>query len=412
MSASRQADRLPSRAAHHHARLARRVLNDADRLVGEMVRVMLAAAPALAADPVLAHDTAASTHANVVGWAAASIARPGEPVAIEVSPAALDLARDVVRRGLDQEPLITAYRQGQQIAWQAYLRFAAEAELDADELVYVLELASQSLFAYVDGVLTAIAAQMDHEREDLRGGAAAHRRETILLLLDGAPMAATQASARLGYDLDRDHVALILFGDGEGDDPGGLERHAGAIGRALGTGRPLTMPSARSVLWAWVSGNAGLDLIRVTLDRLPGEIRTAAGSCAQGVAGFCQSHFEAREVQRLLLRAGNIGSAHYEDIRAVSLASQDEERGGSFVTAALGELKAAEPYLRETVRVYLQQDSNATRTAELLFTHRNTILKRLDKAEGLLPGPLPGNGLDVRLALELLRWTPPQVGSH
>ncbi len=78
-------------------------------------------------------------------------------------------------------------------------------------------------------------------------------------------------------------------------------------------------------------------------------------------------------------------------------------RAGPRATA-LGELRHADAELLETVRVYLQQDSNAARAAALLFTHRNTVLKRIGRADGLLPRPLAGNGFEVRLALELMRW--------
>jgi DNA-binding PucR family transcriptional regulator len=40
----------------------------------------------------------------------------------------------------------------------------------------------------------------------------------------------------------------------------------------------------------------------------------------------------------------------------------------------------------------------------VLFTHRNTILARLSRAEELLPAPLDGRGLQVGLALEIVHW--------
>jgi DNA-binding PucR family transcriptional regulator len=100
----------------------------------------------------------------------------------------------------------------------------------------------------------------------------------------------------------------------------------------------------------------------------------------------------------------------YADVQVVSLASVDEPRAAAFITTTLGDFLAAESELRETVRVYLQQDSNAARAAALLHTHRNTILKRVGRADALLPRPLAGTGLEVRLALELLRWRGPPAG--
>ena len=60
--------------------------------------------------------------------------------------------------------------------------------------------------------------------------------------------------------------------------------------------------------------------------------------------------------------------------------------------------------LRETVRTYLRLQSNTSRAAEALFTHRNTVLARLNRAEQLLPRPLEENSLAVAVALEVVHW--------
>ena len=54
-----------------------------------------------------------------------------------------------------------------------------------------------------------------------------------------------------------------------------------------------------------------------------------------------------------------------------------------------------------------------TRAARALYTHRNTVLNRLRRAERLLPLPLAGNGVDVGAALEIAQWlgTQPEPGS-
>ena len=39
-----------------------------------------------------------------------------------------------------------------------------------------------------------------------------------------------------------------------------------------------------------------------------------------------------------------------------------------------------------------------------LYTHRNTVLNRLQRAERLLPLPLAGHGLEVGVALEIAQW--------
>jgi DNA-binding PucR family transcriptional regulator len=47
---------------------------------------------------------------------------------------------------------------------------------------------------------------------------------------------------------------------------------------------------------------------------------------------------------------------------------------------------------------------NATATASALFTHRNTVIRRIASAERLLRRPLHQDPLSVAVALETLRW--------
>lgn len=95
----------------------------------------------------------------------------------------------------------------------------------------------------------------------------------------------------------------------------------------------------------------------------------------------------------------------YDDVRLAVLASGDEEAAAQFVSDTLGRLADADADLRETLRVYLQEDANTARAATRLFTHRNTVLNRLERAERLLPQPLSGRHLNVGLALELVHWS-------
>jgi DNA-binding PucR family transcriptional regulator len=110
-------------------------------------------------------------------------------------------------------------------------------------------------------------------------------------------------------------------------------------------------------------------------------------------------------VQRLVHRTSTPPRvASYDDVQVVALATQDEERADEFVSRTLGDFASAPAELRETARVYLREQSNATHAARILFTHRNTVLARLARAEQLLPAPLAGRGLQVALALEILHW--------
>lgn len=58
-----------------------------------------------------------------------------------------------------------------------------------------------------------------------------------------------------------------------------------------------------------------------------------------------------------------------------------------------------------TLDLYLQNETSVSRTAEALFIHRSSLLKRLDKIYRLLGSTLdtPEERLYLRLCLELLR---------
>jgi DNA-binding PucR family transcriptional regulator len=89
--------------------------------------------------------------------------------------------------------------------------------------------------------------------------------------------------------------------------------------------------------------------------------------------------------------------------------AHDPRAASEFIAATLGPLGEESPAaarLRETLRVYLEEADNAPRAAARLYTHRNTVLKRVARATELL-GYAPGERrLAVGLAMELRRHLP------
>jgi len=388
---------------------ARRVLEDPDELFAAMDSAVLQAVPALAADPAIAADAGASNRANMLRWLRANVRDPGGHVPPDLTPEALDIARDVVRRGIDQEALLTGYRQGQNTAFRHWMRVATEEASDAATLGPMLEASSRSMFVFVDDILAGLHARMELEREELVGGRLAHRVQTVNLVLEGAPITEERASTRLGYELARDHVALVVWTpEAPVAGQGSLEQMADDLARAAGAQRPFSMPAGTAVLWAWMAppDPPGLDVIRAAAEGGPPGVSVAMGTPAAGIGGFRRSHEEAVAAQRLAARGGRDQRlVAYEEVEVVVLAAADEARAGRFVASTLGELAdAKEEELRETLRVFLRERGSATRTARLLFTHRNTTLNRIARAEALLPRALSGNELGVAVALEIRHW--------
>src|SRR4051794_6717286 len=396
----------PSPAVAELIRTRASLLLDAPEEVFAEVDAAILADPEhpIATDPVLAAAVRRNNRANLVHWAEANARDPGGRVPPNLGAEGLTVARDLVRRGLDADAL-HGYRVGQNVAWRRWMALAFELTSDPDELRELLDVTARSIFTFVDETLAGIAEQIDRERDELTRGTHAQRLEAVSLILEGAPIGVERASARLNYALDRRHTGVMGWGDTPDVGPGVLEEATEAVGRAA-RARPLTVVPSASALWVWVAGAEGPDAfaVRSALAELP-TVRVALGPTLRGIAGFRRSHLDALATQRLMHRASSPPPvASYDDVQVVALATADEERADEFVARTLGELAAAPAELRETVRVYLREQSNTTRTARVLFSHRNTILARLARAEQLLPAPLPGRGLQVALALEILHW--------
>ncbi|MGI0813402.1 helix-turn-helix domain-containing protein, partial [Pseudomonas aeruginosa] len=58
---------------------------------------------------------------------------------------------------------------------------------------------------------------------------------------------------------------------------------------------------------------------------------------------------------------------------------------------------------------FLANGCNVTQTAEALGTHRNTLLRRLERAQDLLPVRLADHRIQIAAALELVIWSTPLI---
>jgi DNA-binding PucR family transcriptional regulator len=399
-----------ARTAELTAQVAQALLAQADELADELDAAVFEASPALASDATIAADTSASNRAHLLRWLGAMVRHPGEPMSADVPPEALDIARSVVRRGVEPEALIHAYRRGQNLSWRRWMETAAATVPDKSELIEVLEDSSAAMFAYTDAMLDSVLAEAQREREELLGGALARRTETVRLILDGAPIDEQRASRQLGYELARRHTAVVLWAEPHRDVQGALERAAAALAHAAGAHRPLTMPVGTSALWAWIGTDRDPEppALRQTIASAEPNIRAAVGATHPGITGFRRSHATALATQDLLAANPHAPPATtYRDVEIVALAAHDRAHATAFIASTLGPLAADDAQaarLRETLRAYLHDGSRAPRTAQRLNTHRNTILHRVARAEELLGHPVEEHRLELALALELAHW--------
>src|SRR5207302_5400921 len=185
--------------------IADRLEADLDGLIAEMDAAILGTTPALGIDAAMAAEPSAGTRANVRRFLAVA-RRAADPPPPDVPPEALDVARTVVRRGIESDAIYQAYRRGQQTLWRRWMNVAEQVATSGAELAAVLNVSLDLLFYYSDEVLGRVIAEAQREREQVLGGALARRTEVIRLILDGAPLDTATASRRLGHDLSRYHT--------------------------------------------------------------------------------------------------------------------------------------------------------------------------------------------------------------
>ena len=378
------------------------IVNAPPEWLEELDTAVLGANPAIAADPDLAGAVSRSNRANLYFWSTANVRDPGAPVPPNTGPEPVTVARELVRRGLDAFAL-DAYRVGEGVAWRRLMEIAFALTADPAELHELLDVCSRSISAFVDATLAAIAAEIDLERDELTRGTHAERRETVALLLDGAPIPRRRAEERLGYALTGPHTAAVIWADDPSGDLARLDAAAQSFGHAAGA-RVLSVLASAATRWVWVAGSVDTDALLRSVCAMP-DVRVAVGPTANGVDGFRRSHFDAITTQQLMARLHSPQQiAHFTDVQLVALITADTDRAAEFVKYTLGDLEFARTELQDTVRTFVAAQCNASRAAERLYTHRNTLLRRLARADELLPRPLANSSVEVAVALDVLRW--------
>jgi hypothetical protein len=370
--------------------------------------------PDVDADPELRSSTYASTDSvlRLLADLSRSSLAPQEAVP---PPAAVDYAREFVRRGLPLDSLLRAYHIGQAVF---FARWSEKAHADIPDLVEVVEaveLGANWTFAYVEALSGGLVGRYAEERERWVRSAAALREQVVDSLLSGEPVDIDASSRRLGYELARDHQAFVVWSDesSDGGEPAlaMLERAAIEIVRSLGAAAPLLVARGRLCLCGWVGwrGERTLnpDPVRLDGQAFP-DVLAGFGSPGHGVPGFCRSHREAMYARRVAQlthrRPGSV--TPYGEVALAALASADVDHAKDFVVAELGPLAADDDHSRRltaTLRVYLEENMSPLRAAQRLGVHENTVTNRIRTAQELLPHPIEHRSPELQVALRLLR---------
>ncbi|MFD8952495.1 PucR family transcriptional regulator [Streptomyces xanthophaeus] len=385
--------------------VAERLLETAPAFVDELLAASQRGTRyrAIVDDPVLAEGDRRMNRASALHWLTANMHSPGRRVPPLLEQETLVFARDLVRRGMDIDDL-GSWRAVQRAAWHLWIDACFAATDDRENLRELLEVSEYSIAAYIDDSISALSARIDEERQDLARGVQAERQATVQLLLEGAPISRARAEAQLGYALTGDHIAAIVWVDAI-DQARRLETAAERVMRVCGAHRRLTIVASTAALWLWMPAGRtpSVAVVERELTDLSG-VRVTLGRPAKDLEGFRRSHLDAAASQRVLARLGSGRAvARYEDVQLVSVLTADLAQAERFVTDTLGDLATADTQLRETVLVYVSERFNASSTADRLYTHRNTVERRLARADQLLPLPLAQNAPSVAAALMLVQ---------
>jgi DNA-binding PucR family transcriptional regulator len=178
-------------------------------------------------------------------------------------------------------------------------------------------------------------------------------------------------------------------------------------------GRPIFLPQDESSAWAWLplgaKDTSPVQNAGTCTAGADAGIRFALGAAAPGIAGFRRTHQQAVSAQAVALAAGPSGQqmTSFSDVAPLALMSGSTELTRAWVIETLGSLANDDDHnsmLRNTLRVFLQENGSFKATAERLTLHKNTVQYRVRKAEESLGRPIGENRLHIELALLASQW--------
>lgn len=385
-------------------RLARALLPEgASDIAARVTEQVLRSVPDLAPAGVPGGTAVVRESTNqTIGAIFSGLAFAIAPSTVEPPAGTQELSGNLTAAGGDVTHLLHAYRVGHQLLWQSWSDHV-RAHVSSNNLIpEVLAVSSEHMFAFIDQTCQRITADFPARGEGPVPLRATDRSATIRQLLGSAPVNMAVASARLGYDLNGHHIALVAHP---------ITEHANVrtVLEALLDVAALTavvVPAEDGNWWAWLGCPIHPDGFRIEqVARAPIEgVLVGMGSPGQGREGFRRSHQQALQAQwigRLTAQPQQRVIQHHE-IEPVALLCNDPDSARSFSAGQLGDLARRDDTgrrLRATVRTVLANGSSRSQAAQELHVHPKTVAYRLEQAESVLGRPLGDNTFSLQAAL-------------
>ena len=334
------------------------------------------------------------------------------------APAAAEgYARRLAQRGVPASALLRAYRIGsarfQDWCLEELGRSTDNASIVSAAALRIAEITS----AYIDKVSEELLSAYEAEKEGWLRNRGVARAARVQALLRGERVDMASSEAILGYRLRQYHVGVVCWSDNAtsgGGALGELEKAAAEMARQAGLeGRPIFLPQEESSAWAWLPlGSEGAFPVRAVsvcgLGAGSG-IRFALGVPGSGVSGFRRTHEQALGAHTVALAAAGSRQpmTSFADVAPLALMSGSTQLVRAWVVETLGSLADDDGHhatLRDTLRVFLQENGSFVAAAERLTLHKNTVRYRIGKAEESLGRPVGEDRLHIELALLAAQW--------
>jgi DNA-binding PucR family transcriptional regulator len=345
---------------------------------------------------------------------------------VHAPAAAEQYARRLAQRGIPMTALLRAYRIGS-TRFQHWCLGELARQTDDPAILSAAGLRiAETTAAYIDQISEELVAAYDAEKEHWLRNLSAARAARVRALLDGDQVDVDASEAILGYRLRQHHVGVVCWlGDGEragGGVLGRLEEATTEVAVQAGCeGQPIFLRQDESCAWAWLPLGAKDTFAVPAADRSATRagsgIRFAFGAAGAGVAGFRRTHRQALGAQAVALAAGPAGRrlTSFAEVAPLALMASSVELLRAWVLETLGSLADDDDHharLRDTLRVFLQENGSYKATAERLILHKNSVQYRVRKAEEALGHPLDEDRLQVELALLATQWLGATVLRH
>jgi DNA-binding PucR family transcriptional regulator len=334
---------------------------------------------------------------------------------VRAPAAAQEYARRLAQRGVPLAALLRAYRIGAARVQDCCLKELSQKTDNAAIISDTGLRISGMMASYIDKVSEELVRAFEEEKESWLRNLSVARASRVRAILRNEPVDVAASEAILGYRLRQYHLGVVTWITGPvsvSDTVQLLEQATRQVAaEAQCEGRPMFVPQDESSAWAWLPLGAQHDVTawRDGTQAAGGALRFAFGTPAHGVSGFRRTHQQALSAQSVALAAGSSGQSatSFDEVAPVALMSGSIPLLRAWVMETLGALaddNDQNARLRDTLRVFLQENGSYKATAERLTLHKNTVQYRVRKAEESLGHPVGKDRVHVELALMASQW--------